>query len=306
MTFNANEFRSHLAKVGGSAQDNYFEVVFALPAIAKFSTNVWEENADTTLKFRAHVSDMPARNLETIDRRYAGPMRNVPVGHTYTTLQLQFIEANDRKTRKIFDAWQAYIMDDKGGWSVPYYKDIVAEYIELRLFNKDKATPSAVYRFYEAFPVTIGASQLSWQSKNQIISIPIEMAFHRWENLQVEPVTTGQFGALLGRKDSPSSIFDGIRNGIKTFRDVVKTVNEVKTTVNTVKSQINEAKRLANEIKRTTKNLSFKNLNSAAESLSKLERLGERSVSQAERAYRSPIFKSVQVKLPNIIRKFDK
>jgi hypothetical protein len=129
--FNAQEFRAHLAQYGGVAQDNYFDVVFALPEKLLKSSGIWD--ADQKLTFRAHMTDMPARNLETMDRRYAGPMRNIPLGHTYTTLQLHIIEGADRKSRQIMDAWQTLIMDDKNGWSVPFYNEIVADYIELRI-----------------------------------------------------------------------------------------------------------------------------------------------------------------------------
>lgn len=314
--FNAKDFRSHLAKGGGAAQDNLFEVVIVPPLVARVATSgsmLWGQDASQVLTFRAHITDMPARNLESIDRRYAGPMRNVPVGHTYTTLQIQFIEGADRKTRDTLDKWQSSIMDSQDGWSVPYYNEVVAEYIELRLFNRNAgnsgkgnpaAKPAAVYRFYEAYPITIGASQLSWNSKNQIISVPVEMAFHRWEAIEVPKQIYGSLaineGPEVGR-----SVFDDIRAGIKKFRDVVQTVNDVKTKVNAVRSQVKEAQRLADQIKRSFTNLSFKDLNTTAEGLTNIGRAFESSSTFGERVQRSPVFNSASQKfVEKIKRKF--
>jgi hypothetical protein len=306
--FNAQEFRAHLAQYGGIAQDNYFEVVFQLPANLTKLPGL--SNAGNALTFRAHMTDMPARNLETMDRRYAGPMRNVPLGHTYTTLQLHIIEGADRATRKIMDAWQTMLMDDANGWSVPFYNDVVADYVELRLYNRSpelenpkdprsKPLAAAVYRFYEAFPITIGASQLSWISKSQVISIPVELAYHRWENMNVE-VPVYELSKPTAKFVRPLTAFDAIRLGIKNFRNAVKTVSEINSQVKLVKRQINEAKTLYRNIKNTK--LPFNSLNSAAESLNKIGNLSERVVGTAERTYRSPVFtsKSSVTKLPAI------
>jgi hypothetical protein len=293
--FDAKSFRAHLGKFGGAVQNNYFDVVIMLPTVAKKSTGdstgeYMYTNAEEILKFRAHMSDMPARNLETIDRRYAGPMRNIPVGHTYTTLQLEFIEGGDRATRKIFDTWQASIMDDTHGWNVPYYKDIIAPYIELRLYNRNSTAPAAVYRFYECFPVTIGPSQLAWENKNQIMTIPIEIAYHRWENLNVSPKANNLMAGMTNDTTTAGGLFGAIRQGMKTFRDVVHTVNDINTKVRTAKSQVKQAKQLLSDFKKLK--LNTRSLGGLSDSLNAIDRFGQKVGSFSDRVQHSPIFTS--------------
>lgn len=299
MPFNAVDFRTHFAKVGGFAHTNHFEVILSLPPIMN---GQWQETYPSTLQLRAHVVDMPSRTLETLERRYAGPMRNVPIGHTYTTLQLEFLEAGDRKSRKFFDQWQELITSANDGWSVPYYKDLVADKIELRLFNKYASSPAAVYTFHECFPITIGASNLSWGSHNQIMTIPIEIAFHRWENEMLTPKKYLLFDKSTFPVGS-GGFFETLKKIHKQYKAVVKTVNQVKSTVKYYKNLGKEIKTFVKQVKNIKPN--FSSLDKAAESLSKIDRTFESGVQVVNRdkfpTY-EPLFKSQRqsIKIPAI------
>jgi len=293
MPFNAQDFRSHLSTNGGLAQNNHFEVILTTPkilngdALASFTDK---------LTMRAHMVDMPARTLETLDRRYSGPMRNIPVGHTYTTLQLEFIETGDRKTRMFFDEWQEAMMRSTNGWDVPYYNDLICPTIELRLFNRYSSQISASYVFHECFPVSIGANQLAWETQNQGIMVPIEIAYYRWENSLVTPPVYRVFSNIFDESKEDTSLLGRLRTIHKQYKKVVKTVNQVKSTVQFYKNTAKEIKSVVKQIRNFKPNLG--SLNGIAETLDRAGRIGERTIQTTDRATRpQPIFKSTNQRI---------
>jgi hypothetical protein len=304
MPFNAKDFRSHFVSTGGFAQSNYFEVVFTMPEILKNKRDR-VSTFDEKTKMRAHMVDMPARTLETLDRRYAGPMRNIPVGHTYTTLQLEFIEGADRKTREFFDTWQEVMMDNTNGWNVPYYNDVVCPYIQLNMYNKWSNKVAASYLFYECFPVSIATHQLAWENQNQVIRVPIELAYHRWENTKTTPGPYKRYIPITDEDNGEIGLLGRLKRIQKQYRSIVKTVNQVKSTVQFYKQSAKNLKQVFKTIRNFKPN--FRSLNGIAETIERAGRIGEQSIRTVESATKpAPIFKSStqRTKIPSQFRIF--
>jgi hypothetical protein len=316
--FNAKEFRAKIAGLGGPAQTNHFE----LQIVPQGATNLLRDSEIgddiEQMSFRIHMADMPSRTLETMDRRYAGPFRNVPVGHTYTTLQIQLLEYGDRKSRKIFDVWQELIMDNQNGWNVPYYKDLVAD-MYLRVYNKfDESgssaktegytTPAAIYKFYDAFPVSIANSQLSWDNRNQVLIIPIELAYHRWESVKLEPYKYMMPGKSKTKTLTSKSFIDRLKEAKQTYDNVVTGINTVKQTYNNIKTTVADARAFVKQVKKFK--LDTSSIDSIGTSVSNLGKIFDSGISAADRASRRfdqtvdssrkivPIFTSSKVNTP--------
>lgn len=174
MAFNVSDFRAHIGNSRPPSPAHYEVVLSAPPNILK--------GAETKmLTYRAISCDLPSRNVETFDRRYGGPLRNIPIGHNYTTLQIEFQESVDRETRRFFDLWQTEMFNVRNAYKTPFYNDIIAPEMRIRLFNSDSAKVVREYILTEVYPVTINPTQLAWRMQNEILSTPIEFMYHKWE-----------------------------------------------------------------------------------------------------------------------------
>jgi len=198
--FDATKFRANLLNAN-PASSAYFELAFlGLPPCFEgekhnrpdlvtrrehvmsargIRPQKWEDNfAD--FRFRAMATDLPARQLETQERRYNGPSRLIPYGLLYSNLNVELIEGKNLRMREFLDAWMDFIYGgEKGMDYYPrplYYDDIICN-MELRVYDKS-GNIVRTYILQDCFPVTVAPSHLSWANDNQFIVVPVEFAFH--------------------------------------------------------------------------------------------------------------------------------
>ena len=345
--FNASEFRSVANSLRGPAQNNYYEMRFILDGskgnvMRKELTKRGFDVDDMT--FRIHLTDLPGRVMESISRMYAGPQRQVPLGHVYSTLQIQAVEYGDRKSRGFFDAWQDIMMERSAGWNIKYADEICMS-CELSLYNRSSvgtdnpaspnklmgteinssfassavkklapvfdaylpaspaakpatATAAAKYKFLKVFPMSIGASQLSWDNKDQIMSIPIELSYHSWENRYITVEGKPRLISVGSAKGGDDSFLGRLKQIHAEYNKIVKTVNQVKQFINNTKATFNNARIILNDIRNFKPK--FGSISDAAETFSRASNIGNRIIGTGEQAKSTfvkptPIFSSTRI-----------
>lgn len=199
MPFNTTKLRENLAHAN-PASPAYFEVRFVKmpniflsidgkePVVNKYVRNrggrvqKWEDNFQD-FKMRCSETDLPARQLMTQERRYAGPQRLIPYGVVYSTLNVNLIEGKNLRMREIFDTWQDAIFGTSGTrdhqvYRPQYYDDVIAD-LMIDIYDKSGNVVRS-YLLTDAFPVSVNPSQLSWSGMDQVMTIPVEFAFHEF------------------------------------------------------------------------------------------------------------------------------
>lgn len=181
MAFNAANFRTQFynSKWHRPAANNTFEVVFeSVPKVLQGKLTAAEEKVFFGLRFRIQTADLPTRQFETQERRYAGPQRVMPFGLIYSTQQLELIEDESLTVRSIFDKWQSAVFNEENSYTIPYYDDVVTNFT-LRVFNQQGALAKE-FRFFEAYPISVQPSQMSWANNDSNIIVPVELAYREW------------------------------------------------------------------------------------------------------------------------------
>ena len=102
----------------------------------------------------------------------------MPFGLIYSTQQLEIIEDESLTVRSIFDKWQSAVFNEENSYTVAYYDDVITNFT-LRIFDQAGEMVKEV-RFFEAFPVAVQPSQVSWANSNSNLIIPIELAYREW------------------------------------------------------------------------------------------------------------------------------
>lgn len=197
MPFNAVEFRRSFDKLE-PAKSNSFHVTFSgAPRVVTNQGNtpeasllVWDSFI-RNVPFRAATTDLPGRNLELYETKYAGPNINVPFSPIYQPLTIEFIEDSYLNVRAVFDRWLDFQLRGEkvgaklGGQfdqlnSLVYYDDFIVDNIVIDVFNKKNSLISR-FTFYECYPVAIAPSNVSWENNNSILRIPVEFAYRYYE-----------------------------------------------------------------------------------------------------------------------------
>ena len=159
----------------GFAYPNRYEVMVFGPA-----------GGDTRiLSLRCESVTLPGRNLASAtDTNIYGPTREIVEGVTFAEdVSMTFQSSPGLKERVFFENWQKLAFNEKT-WNVSYYEDYVGS-VEIFLLDRQDKKQYGL-KLHEAYPKTIGGTELSYATNNEIVRITIGFSFRYWTNLDGE------------------------------------------------------------------------------------------------------------------------
>ena len=171
-----NDILSEFHSSEGYAIPNRFEVVIIPPGAGSSDSR--------KVSMRCETVTIPGRNLNTLtDGNPYGPTREIVDGVTYAEdITMTFQASSGLDERVFFENWQELAFN-KQTWNVGYYNDYVST-VEIYLMDRQDQRRYGI-KLIEAFPKTIGPTELSHASNNEIIKIPVSFSFRYWETLDV-------------------------------------------------------------------------------------------------------------------------
>ena len=193
--------------VNGYAYPNRYEVLITGPSKPgpTAGTNVFsgaQKKSDSrSISLRCETVTLPGRNLATAqDTNIYGPTREIVEGVTFAEdISMTFQASSDLKERVFFENWQRQAFNEKS-WDVGYYEEYVGV-VEIYLLDRqDKRTYGL--KLHEVFPKTIGGTELSYGTNNEIVKITIGFSFRYWTNVDLDQssnislVDPDEFGAV--------------------------------------------------------------------------------------------------------------
>ena len=197
-----NEIMSGFHSENGYAVPNRFEAIITPPPKmgARTITNPShgsERKSDVrSISLRCESVNLPGINLNTLtDSNIYGPTREIVDGVTFAEdIAMVFQASAGLDERVFFEEWQKQAFDP-ATWDIGYYHDYVSD-IDLYLLNKNNERRFGL-KLHEAFPKTIGPTDLNQASNNEIIKISVNFSFRYWESLDknrsVPQGSTNQF-----------------------------------------------------------------------------------------------------------------
>lgn len=244
MAFNVSEFRSQISsrKFDGVGSSSRFAVRIFPP------TTFLNGNSPTAqeLSMFCYGSNIPGRTLNTIDyKRHAyGDVTAVPMGTVFEPLSLTFYGDTNYQVINFFQQWLDFIaeggdtqatdtMTSGRAWREIAYKEDYQCTIELAGFNV-AGTETMTYKFYNAFPVTLGEVALGWENNNEVIRVPVQFRYD-YHTVEISGVTSPvHFKSSVGfftRLAQIASIA-GVINSVQRPRNLQDLIN-LGTTVRT-------------------------------------------------------------------------
>ena len=181
---------------GGYAVPNRFEVIITRPGGSATESR--------KVSMRCESINLPGRNLNsTTDSNIYGPTREIVDGVTYADdINMTFQASSGLEERVFFEEWQALAFDERS-WNVGYYNDYIST-VDIYILDRQNQRRFGL-KLHEAFPKTIGATDLSQSANNELIKLAVTFSFRYWTTLDVE----------RQRPSLSDKIFDTITTGVE-------------------------------------------------------------------------------------------
>jgi len=181
MAHSIQDFKSAL--IGGGARPNLFEVTIPSPPSGITLT----ENFPILCKAAA----LPASNIASIDVPFRGRIFKVSGDRTFDAWTVTIINDQDFLIRDAMEAWMQSIGQyaDGSGFTNPsdYMCDAFVKQFRRGNSNVGKNIPTgsglevaATYKFFDIFPTTISAIDLSYDTSDTIEEFTVEFQVQYW------------------------------------------------------------------------------------------------------------------------------
>ena len=186
MTFNISEFNGKLSKYG-LARDNLFFVQITPPGRES-------EMPVQDLAFFCNSVSLPALNFEMaqVKRQGYGMTDKRPTGLPFDNLNTTFMVDSTFKVKEFFHGWMQQIVnfDNSQGYNYEYnkmlpfetaYHETYVGTIQIAVYSFQSESIKYVYRFGNAFPVSVGDITTSWASNDSFMTMPIQFAYDTYQ-----------------------------------------------------------------------------------------------------------------------------
>ena len=198
-----SEFKTKL--INGGARPNLFLVRLNFPTTLSEIADIGQVEASNILTERAEflvkTAQLPASTIGTIDVPFRGRMLKVAGDRTFEPWSVTVVNDGEFGIRKAFETWSRGINALTENVSQLGYGDDNPGYcVDLEVFQLSRdgktpnKTPQAItaggvdgmdvvrsYKFYDAWPSSLSAIDLSYESNDQIEEFTVEFQYNYYE-----------------------------------------------------------------------------------------------------------------------------
>ena len=201
MAFNVRDMVAKMSERGGLVKSSKFNVnIVKAPVVL-----------DEDLKFYCTSAVLPGITYQTDEIRVAGygNIEKRPYASIFQEVMLEFHCDNDGRVFDFFHQWSQSVFNfnnktplggqtarglSKGTFAYP--KDYFGTII-LTVFDETKKDAEAqedgnqviAYHLEEAYPLSIGDMQVSWDQSDQLLKLPVLFTFTYWDAVTLDAAT---------------------------------------------------------------------------------------------------------------------
>lgn len=212
------QFQAKINQGEGVARPNRFLVRFWLNSKLKSATYgsginegappPYRENSYTQPEMLRNVNimcnkvTMPSRDVNTKPHLTYGPRREMPYAISYPgNVECTFYGDKYLRQRAFFENWQSEIFSEDSH-NMKYYDDYIGHMDIYQLGasggHGDRDRITYAVRLHEVYPETIGSIEYDYSATNQLINLPINLRYRRWQNLTINDLNLASIGKSQG------------------------------------------------------------------------------------------------------------
>ena len=246
MAFSVSEFSSQINK-HGLAVNNLFVLTITPPMI--FNQNM----GGRELTFFCKSTKIPDNSMTLMGAKQLGygPTISYPMGMELDALTAEFMIDGNMDVLKFFHRWQQKIFNynseqgplGSNNNQMVYEMSYKSEYsatIQVDVYTSHSPDVRYTYKFFDAWPATVGNPQLAWENSAEIMLSSVQFRYERMTNEGLFPnvVAEGSGVNLTGYTSAYNKVGQLINNtGIPR---VIRDINTIKSAVNQFSSTLKD------------------------------------------------------------------
>ena len=171
---------------GGGARPNLFEV-----NIDKFPGTAEPLSVSEELRFLCKGAQLPESTVGLVEIPFRGRTFKVAGDRTYAPWSITVINDTDFLIRNAMENWMQFIAQYQDGSGATNPNDYMVDATVQQLFRQDttqgatsgegvKADKTGQYTFYDIFPTSISAIDLSYDSSDVLEEFTVEFQVQYW------------------------------------------------------------------------------------------------------------------------------
>jgi len=193
-----DSLKSTIGNRGGLARGNRFAIYMSYPGgPGLLNTNplsLLTNIANDGFNVHALVNDprdifllcesvqIPGKRIVTMDQFHTHFSVKRPYTKMTDEVTCTFLLTNDYYIRKYFDNWQEQIVDSQNSPKIGYLGDYATDVIIQQISSKQEMIPGYQIKLINAFPLAVGAIELSNVQENSVLQVMITFAYDTWES----------------------------------------------------------------------------------------------------------------------------
>lgn len=174
--FNISTFKTRGLRFGG-ARPALFEVYLSIPGGVQATAG-----SDDKFRFTCRAAQIPASTVGSVDIGYFGRKIKVSGDRTFADWTVTVMNDEDFLVRSMFEKWSnslnrlvSNVRDGAYAFNENSYKATM----NVIQYSKD-GTPIRAYDIIGAFPTTVEAIDLNWDTTNQIETFNVTFSYDYW------------------------------------------------------------------------------------------------------------------------------
>ena len=132
------------------------------------------------LELMVEQTELPGKNINTMDLKYNGDMLKMPNGIIYAVQQFTFHVSSDMYEKNIIDEWMNLIIDPRTH-EIGYMDDYSTNIIVNQLDERDNIVHSIV--MYDAYPMNVNPLVIANSETNMTHRLMCMFAYRKWERI---------------------------------------------------------------------------------------------------------------------------
>jgi len=192
---NIADFKAQL--IGGGARPNQFMVNLQFPSYVPISSIAGLQG-----QFLCKASSLPASTLENISMQYRGRAVNIAGERTFEQWQVTIYNDTTFNIRNAFEIWSDGIQNNSTTLGRTNPRDYQ---VDMSVNQLDRSGAFVkTYNFTDAYPISIGAIGLDYETTNQIETFDVTFQYNYWTS---NTTTGGSAVSVTAAVNTPIGTF---------------------------------------------------------------------------------------------------
>jgi hypothetical protein len=174
--FNISTFKTRGLKLGG-ARPALFEIYLSIPDGVQA-----EQGSDDKFRFTCRAAQIPAATIGNVEIPYFGRKIKLAGDRTFADWTVTVMNDEDFLVRGMFEKWSNSLNRLQANIRDPIYEGNESSYKAIMNIVQYGKTGQIIrsYDMYGAFPTSVDAISLDWDTTNQIETFQVTFAYDYW------------------------------------------------------------------------------------------------------------------------------